>query len=445
MGRPPRELPPLESALHFFGAELRHWRTLRKLSQNGLGQCSHDSGSLISKIEKGERFPSRELARRLDEALETGGVLERLWPSVEQDRVSRAAVTRPTGSAEPIPADLGLVWSATAAATVEVVGRLWRADMERRWVGLSATWVADPIRHWLRNQQDQLLHGRSGRQVGQADIDALWAMCDAFNAADQRLGGGYARDTLLHYVNQVVFPFLHGSNSDIIGRGVMAATAQLCHLCGFMCFDSGRHGLAQRYYLQGLRLAQAGGNRALGAHILANMSKQAHYLRHPTPALELATTSYRTALACGSASTAAKCAAQLGRAHALQGDQRACAQAHTDAEKHWTGQLPPVRDIQRIAPEALTSSPGGVRRHVLYTTTLAASYLPTATNPHHDIDRTCALLTHLLPTLGSLHSTRGLDRVNAVRRALAAHANRPSVQELEDRFRTTITAAVRNR
>ncbi len=35
MGRPPRELTPLESALHFFGAELRHWRTMRELSQAG--------------------------------------------------------------------------------------------------------------------------------------------------------------------------------------------------------------------------------------------------------------------------------------------------------------------------------------------------------------------------------------------------------------------------
>ncbi|MGH3925475.1 MAG: helix-turn-helix domain-containing protein, partial [Pseudonocardiaceae bacterium] len=73
MGRPPRELTPLESALHFFGAELRHWRTLRELSQTGLGRLTHDSGALISKVEKGERFPGLDLAQRLDDALGTGG------------------------------------------------------------------------------------------------------------------------------------------------------------------------------------------------------------------------------------------------------------------------------------------------------------------------------------------------------------------------------------
>ena len=63
MGQVPRELTPLESALHFFGAELRHWRTVRGLSQATLGQRTHDSGALIGKIEKGERFPSLSLTQ----------------------------------------------------------------------------------------------------------------------------------------------------------------------------------------------------------------------------------------------------------------------------------------------------------------------------------------------------------------------------------------------
>ena len=63
MGQVPRELTPLESALHFFGAQLRHWRTVRQLSQAALGQRTHESGALIGKIEKGERFPSLVLAQ----------------------------------------------------------------------------------------------------------------------------------------------------------------------------------------------------------------------------------------------------------------------------------------------------------------------------------------------------------------------------------------------
>jgi len=69
-----------------------------------------------------------------------------------------------------------------------------------------------------------------------------------------------------------VLPLLHGSHDDTIGRELMAATARLCDLCGYMSFDSGRQGLAQRYFIQALRLAQASGDRALGAHILTDMA-----------------------------------------------------------------------------------------------------------------------------------------------------------------------------
>ncbi|MGH3916625.1 MAG: helix-turn-helix domain-containing protein [Pseudonocardiaceae bacterium] len=473
MGRPPRELTPQESALHFFGAELRHWRTVRELSQAVLGLRTHDSGALISKIEKGERFPTLAFARRMDDALATAGVLERLWPQLKQERATRAVpASSPTESSEPIPVDLGLVWPATPAATVEVVGKLWRADVERRVVLLTAPWVAsafaEPVREWLLNRQDEVLQGRPGRAVGQSDIDALWAMSEAFTDADQRLGGGYARSTLVHYVNEVVLPLLHGSYSEAIGRDLMAATARLCDICGYMCFDSGRQGLAQRYFIQSLRMAKTSGNRELGAGILADMSMQAHYLGNATQALELATAGYRTALDCGALSTAARCAAHQGEARALRGEQRANAQAcalaertldravptgertwvklftveHMAAERlYMASDLGRYGDIQRLAPAVLADAGGMQRRRVTCLSALAASYLPVAGNPGSDIDRACEVLGQALPSLGSLHSARSLEHVNTVRRALAAHANRPSVQEFEDQFRTTVMAA----
>jgi hypothetical protein len=245
----------------------------------------------------------------------------------------------------------------------------------------------------------------------------------------------------------------------------MTAAARLCNLCGFMSYDSGRQGVAQRYYIQALRLSQTSGNRTLGAHILANMSTQAHHLGNATAALELATAGYYTALDCGSLSTAAKCAAHQGRAYALRGDQRACAQANMIAERtldraaptsertwmtvftadqliaqqlYMAGELERHNDVQRIAPDALAFAGSSARRHVLYRTALAASYLPAESNPYHDLDRACELLGQALPFLGSLHSARSLDRFNVVRRALTAHPKQPSVQEFEDRFRATV-------
>jgi DNA-binding XRE family transcriptional regulator len=122
VGQAPRELTPLESALHFFGAQLRYWRTLRMLSQAELGRRTHDSGALISKIEKGERFPNLALAHRLDLTLDTGGALAQLWPQVDHERATRDVPgNAPARQSTDDVGDLGLVWSATPQATVEVV------------------------------------------------------------------------------------------------------------------------------------------------------------------------------------------------------------------------------------------------------------------------------------------------------------------------------------
>ncbi|MGH3692857.1 MAG: helix-turn-helix domain-containing protein [Pseudonocardiaceae bacterium] len=471
MGQAPRELTPLESALDYFGAELRHWRTARKLSQVALGQHTHDSGALISKIEKGERFPSLALAQRLDRALKTGGALERLWPHLEHERATRqnrtdALVTGMESGAQ----DLGLSWPATPAATVEVLAELWRMDLNRRSVLAHTAWMAaacaGPVREWLLQRNDEVLHGQGTRPVSQQDIAALWAVRSAFVDADARLGGGYALSTLLHYLNQMVLPLLRGSYDDTIGRELMAATAALCDQCAFMSFDFGRQGLAQRYFIQALRLAQASGNRALGADILADMSKQAHYLGDARQARELADAGLTTALDCGSPLTAARCAVLQGRAYALSGDQRACAEACALAERAldravpadepvWiqfftpevltaeildvTADLGQYQKVHRLAPGVLNSSAAMERSRTLCTITLASSYLPREGNVHSDIDRACDLLGQVIPSLSSLTSARTLERINSVRRELRPYAALSSVQEIEEQFQSHVT------
>lgn len=290
-------------------------------------------------------------------------------------------------------------------------------------------------------------------------------MGGAFTDADLRLGGGYARSTLLHYLNQVVLPLLRGGYDDALGRDLMAATAWLCHLYAFMNFDSGRQCLAQRYFIQALRLAQASGNARRDPHILAGMSMQAHYLGDARQAGGLAEAGLTTALDCGSPSTAARCAALLGRAHALSGDRRACAQACALAERALDRAVPadePVwiqfftaeqltaemvymatdlgqyREAQRLAPGALGSSTRMERRRVMCTTTLASSYLPKQGNMASDIDRACELLGQVIPSLSSLSSARTVERINSVRRELRPYAALSTVQDIEDQFQSHI-------
>jgi transcriptional regulator with XRE-family HTH domain len=126
LAQEPRQLVPSESPLHFFGAELRHWRELRGLSQDRLGAMIFVSGDTLSKVEKAQRFPAENLAADCDCALETGGSLSRLWPLVQSQRMSQPA------HADNLTSDLQAALSQGALTLrMDDDGSMW-AEMNRR-------------------------------------------------------------------------------------------------------------------------------------------------------------------------------------------------------------------------------------------------------------------------------------------------------------------------
>jgi transcriptional regulator with XRE-family HTH domain len=74
-----REIDGTASPLAFFGAELRRARNEAGLSQEQLGQRIGYSGTMVGKIETGERAPSEDIAGCCDEALGTKGLLVRIY------------------------------------------------------------------------------------------------------------------------------------------------------------------------------------------------------------------------------------------------------------------------------------------------------------------------------------------------------------------------------
>jgi transcriptional regulator with XRE-family HTH domain len=70
-----------EQAWHKIGPELRRLRTEQGLSLSALARQVHYSTGYLSKIETGKKRITPELARRLDEALQTGGALAGLLPT----------------------------------------------------------------------------------------------------------------------------------------------------------------------------------------------------------------------------------------------------------------------------------------------------------------------------------------------------------------------------
>ncbi len=80
-----RELDPGASPLAFFGAELRRARATAGLSQEQLGQRIDYSAALVGKVETGERAPSRDFAKRCDQALPSmDGLFTRLHALIQR-------------------------------------------------------------------------------------------------------------------------------------------------------------------------------------------------------------------------------------------------------------------------------------------------------------------------------------------------------------------------
>ena len=72
------------SLLAFFGAELRRRRAAAGLSLEDLGAKINFSGSLIGKVETGERLPKPDLADACDEAFGGDGLFGRLCKAIKE-------------------------------------------------------------------------------------------------------------------------------------------------------------------------------------------------------------------------------------------------------------------------------------------------------------------------------------------------------------------------
>ncbi|WP_146615660.1 hypothetical protein [Nonomuraea aridisoli] len=139
----------------------------------------------------------------------------------------------------------------------------------------------------------------------------------------------------MQYYNREVVPMLDGKFTEPVGRSLYAAAAEITELVAWTAYDLGRHGLAQRYFLQGLRLAQASGDRMLGGLLLADMSHQANYLGRYDQAIQLARAAQEGCRGVATATPMALFFAMEARAHAGNGDEAACVHALLEAERHF--------------------------------------------------------------------------------------------------------------
>jgi hypothetical protein len=120
--------------------------------------------------------------------------------------------------------------------------------------------------------------------------------------------------------------------TERVGRDLFSAAAEVAQLLGWTAYDIGRQGLAQRYLIQALRLAQAADDRMMGGRLLSNMSHQANYLGNHDQAVQLARAAQEGSKGVASATTMAMFLAMEARAHAGNKDDAASSRALREAE-----------------------------------------------------------------------------------------------------------------
>jgi tetratricopeptide (TPR) repeat protein len=151
---------------------------------------------------------------------------------------------------------------------------------------------------------------------------------------DFQLGGGHTRSLLLHFFRQSVLPLLstaHGRTER--GRDLLSAASELTQMLGWSAYDSGRHGAAQHYFVQGLRLAREADDNLMGARLLSNLSHQANYLGRFEEAVKLARAAQAITGPRTSSAVTSMLMAMEARALASLGETSACAAVMAKAEK----------------------------------------------------------------------------------------------------------------
>ncbi len=242
-------------------------------------------------------------------------------------------------------ADLGLAYTTEAADGVEALAELWRADLDGDPVVVEAA-TSSPA--WSQASLAWLIGGRAptrtepvdGRRVGMAEVTAVRATADVFATLDNRFGGAHARTALIRFLSDDVEPLLSARHTEPVRRALFGAAAEATLLAAWMSYDSCRHGLAQRYFIQALRLAEAGDDRLLAGSILSAMSHQATFVGRYREAAELARAAVAGIAACGTDTLRAQFTAMEARALARAGEARSCDLAMVEAVRHFERRHP---------------------------------------------------------------------------------------------------------
>ncbi|WP_042401546.1 hypothetical protein [Streptacidiphilus carbonis] len=243
-----------------------------------------------------------------------------------------------------VDASLGLDFAESATTATTTITDLWRADLAEVDVLMrgqpdSAAWHEASVQ-WLVSPPDGDAAGAGYGRVGGAEVEMVRSTAAMFSALDGRYGGGHARRALIQYLHTDVRPLLGGRHGDEVGRQLRSAVAEALLLAAWMSYDSGLHAIAQRYFIQALRMTHAADDRLLGGSVLSAMSHQATFLGRYREAATLARAALTGVGVALTPTLTAQFRAMEARALARLGDARGVDLALIEAESYLARRTP---------------------------------------------------------------------------------------------------------
>ncbi len=435
------------------------------------------------------------------------GTTPALIAEVFTRRLGRRLTAQDLGLDACAPVYAGLEFAATPEEAVDIVGGLWRKDSgshaELRKIAFTPAGLVVPSRDWLIGRADDRVargepqpsaarvpaqgrpdgtgplaggrppvagvprqrgraeRDRSEREAGQrvtaGDIAALRSVGELFRALDDMYGGGHARQALVRYLEHECEPMLRGVYGEQTGRRLFAAAADLTRLAGWTSYDIAAHGLAQRYFVQALRLAQAAGDRPYGAYVLVTMSRQAVHLAHGREAVQLARVAQQGLGGSAPPVVQAMLHAAEARGHAVLGEVRACTASLVRAERalgsagtadeapcwarsfdeghlseefaHCHRDLQQYRAAAQHAERALQlRAPAYARSRLFCRVVLATARLGLG-----DLDQACRLGAEAAAQAADMRSVRAHEYVQDFERRLEPHKDATAVRTYRDK------------
>ncbi|WP_328325793.1 MULTISPECIES: regulator [unclassified Streptomyces] len=428
------------------------------------------------------------------------GTTPALIAEVFTRRLGRRLSAQDLGLDACAPVYAGLEFAGTPEEAVDIVSGLWRKDSgshaELRKIAFTPAGLVVPSRDWLIGRPDDwgtpgsaggVRPGQNGRaepprpgtripsqprptvprqrqterttgqRVGAGDIAALRSVGELFRTLDHAYGGGHARQALVRYLEHEAEPMLRGTYGEATGRRLFAAAADLTRLAGWTSYDIAAHGLAQRYFVQALRLSQAAGDRAYGSYVLVTMSRQAVYLGHGREAVQLARVAQQGIGSSAPPVVQALLHAAEARGHGALGEVRACTASLARAERameaarpgdevpYWArffdeAQLADEfghchRDLQQYRPAAQYAerslqlrAPAFARSRLFCRVVLATARLGLG-----ELDQACALGAESAQQAGEMRSVRAVEYVREFERRLEPYRDAAAVRGYRDR------------